>query len=296
MLLKNKSTLSFRRSCLWILFSVCMITGGSVLAWLYYKYILHTHASNDAYRIVAVVQTSPEQELLPNAYFAELLNLSTDHPDNLYRFNTNEARKKLLLSPLIKEATVKRIKPGTIYVDYIPRVPVAFLLDLSNTAIDKEGFLFPIKPFFTPKKLPEIYLGMQSKAMWGDCIKEKHSNLALSLMDYVTKHCCTKNRSLRRIDVSRAFDPSYGRREIVIIMEEQLERQTNDKPILFTCDWILRISPNEHFQQALDNYTMLGERIIKEQPIQKDKVVQRLKIVVDLRLPHLAYIQKDKGP
>lgn len=283
----------FKQACMWIILSVIVITGGCALAIVYYHHILKTHANNDAYHIVAIVQTSPDQELLQTVYLAELLDLSVDRPTNLYQFNIAEARNKLLMSPLIKEATVRRIKPGTVYVDYLSRQPVAFLLDYTNTAVDKEGFLLPFKPFFTPKRLPEIYLGLSNESLWGKSINNDQSKLAFAFVSYLNRHYCSENRRLKRVDVSRALEPSLGGREIVVIIEEQSERVQQGKSVLCVCNWILRISPDLDYRQALANYAVLRDHLmVKQQPIEDLSSIHYTTITLDLRLPQIAFIDR----
>ncbi len=42
------------------------------------------------------------------------------------------------------------------------RTPYAYIGEFANTAIDKEGYLFPFRPFFTPKNLPILYIGLNA--------------------------------------------------------------------------------------------------------------------------------------
>ena len=94
------------------------------------------------------------------------------------------------LSPLIKKASIKKIPPGTLYIEYQMRVPLAYLGDYTNTALDEEGYLFPFSPFFTPKKLPIIYLGLQQDdAQWGMTLKQDQ-RLQLAF-DLLKKHGVT---------------------------------------------------------------------------------------------------------
>ena len=156
--------LHLRKALLWILLSVFFITGSSAAALVYFQYVREKQKLDPANNIVAIVQTSSDVEGLRTVYLAELLNLSVDRPTNLYSFNSKEARQKLLSSPLIKDANVRKIRPGTCHVDYTLRKPIAFIGDYTNTAIDANGVVFPFKPFFTPKILPSLYLGEDEEA------------------------------------------------------------------------------------------------------------------------------------
>src|SRR5690606_28774117 len=115
-----------------------------------------------------------------------------DHPKNLYSFNTEEAVQKLLHLPVIKEAKIRKIRPGTIHVDYALRKPIAYLADYSNTAIDASGTIFSFKPFYTPKKLPEIYLGEEEEdkpLVWGNIVEGERKELAFALYELSSQYC-----------------------------------------------------------------------------------------------------------
>jgi len=276
----------------WILLNTICISGTAFLGWYYFQHDRQGRLHDPKFDLVAIVQTGPEKEVLKTEYLAELLDLSIDRPTNLYRFSTQEARSKLLASPLIKEAEVKKIAPGTVYIDYAIRKPVAFLSDYTNTALDAEGNLFPVKPFFTPKRLPEIYLGFdqdesiseewkgEGATPWGRQLKQSKAVLALSLLTLISKHCCSEKSHLRRIDVSRAFASAYGKRQIVIVMEDLI---SESEPAFSYYTRIMRLS-TENFRQDLANYLVLHERFINNVPEHK---------IIDLRLSSLAFLSSE---
>jgi hypothetical protein len=288
------------KALVWILVSVGLISGSAFFGVIYYQHIKELYGNDDQFRIVAVVQTTPEQESLKTVYLAELMDLSVDRPLNLYRFNGRDARRKLLASPLIKEARVKRIRPGTVYVDYSLRKPIAFLSDYTNTALDAEGFAFPFKPFFTPKRLPEIILGVPigeksvTNSIWGQQIKSKEMELALGLMQHLQKIGGIEASFVRSIDVSDAFATSLGQRQIVLVLEEQIEKNLNGKVIFQTLPQIVRLN-SEHYKQSLANYKILREEIGKQDDLVDTSVIKKLPTrIIDLRLPHLGYISSIK--
>jgi hypothetical protein len=289
-----------KKALLWIFFSALAVSGSTWLCFLYYQHVRDLHANDDTFKIVAIVQTSSQQEILKTVYLAELLDLSLDKPVNLYSFNTKDARRKLLSNPLIRQANVKKIRPGTVYIDYALRQPVAFLADFTNTAIDVDGYTFPFKPFFTPKKLPEIFLGLLERAevslnkekIWGESIKDKHMLLALSVLDYISTNYRLESLHIRRIDVSRAFAPSCGQRQIVIALEDQIEKEMNGKSILFILPRILRLSSKD-YEQGLANYKILRSELMKKSmPDSEGPIVKIPAVVIDLRLSNLAFMSK----
>lgn len=287
----------FKRACLILALSVVVTLGSVGMGWAYYRYIKDRHANNDAYRIVAIVQSCSSSEMLKTVYLAELLDLSIDRPTNLYRFNTKEGQSRLLASPLIKDASVKRVRPGTVFVDYVLRQPIAYLVDYTNTVIDDEGYLFPFKPFFTPKNLPEVYLGLSQnnnegavENIWGGTLNDKRLELALSLHKYITLNYSSDKTHVKRIDVSKAYAPSYGQRQITVVIEEQVERELPDggtSTVLLIFPRILRMS-TENFRQGLVNYEVLKPELLKREI--SVEMTRQKPVVIDLRLPQLGYI------
>lgn len=269
-----------------ILLITFIISGLPWITWISYSFYLSWRAQDPANKIVAILQKSPDKEALKTTYLAELLDLSYDHPKNLFNFNTHEAQKKLLQSPLIKTASVSKIAPGTVYIEYQARKPIAFLGDISNTAIDEEGILFPFKPFFTPKKLPEIYLGLhqmeeETPLFLGQAPSGRNIELALQILKFLPKEL-DNNLRVVKIDLSHTHSSSYGQREIVIILENQITTVENEggnaRPT-----WIyLRLNANDYLS-ALEHFRELQKSLISGQNKQPQ--------VVDLRIPHYAYLQ-----
>lgn len=280
------------------LIAYSMLAVGCVVGvgWGCYHYVREMHANNPAYRIVAIVQSSSVPEMLNTAYLAELMDLSVDAPVNLYRFSTKEALNKLLSSPLIQNAKVKKIRPGTVFIDYEMRRPIAFLSDINNAAVDSEGFVFPFKPFFTPKRLPEIVLGVKqlSDSIWGNKIQDERFTLACELLKYLSKHYYSTFTTITRIDVSKAYASSLGQRQIVVELDNRIEREHEGKSCLFVIPRILRLSTKD-YRQGLANYLNLYRYLEENQNLhskdEKSTVVHLPATIIDLRLPQLAFIK-----
>lgn len=207
-----------------------------------------------------VVQTGPQKEALKTPYLAEMIALSADRPVLAKHFDPQIAQQRLKLSPVIKKARVKVIKPDTVYIDYTVRQPCAWLYDFENIALDEEGVPFPIIPFFTPKKLPEIILGIQTFA-WNKPLKDEKADLALELL----KLMASQSLNVLRIDVTASSKPSLGQREVVVLVEESGFSK------------FLRLTP-KNFTQELGNYLELRKTLPPETQI------------IDLRIPQLAFI------
>lgn len=282
--------LSLHSALRWIFFITLCVTGSASLAVFYYRHLKAQRLQQPQYNIVALIQTTPDKERLKTIYLAELLGLSIDQPTNLFRLNINEARQNLLKSPLITTAKIKKILPGTLYIEYSLRKPFAYVIDFTNTVVDKAGVAFPFKPFFTPKKIPEIYLGLDKNDLeWGEQIKGVKIKVALYLIDFF-HHNLPESTSLVRVDVSHAFDDSYGNRQVVVMLEESLNLKMHSENIAFTIPHILRLSL-ENYKQEISNYLVL-------RPLMIDKGASKIKnqstplepLIIDLRISGLAYI------
>jgi hypothetical protein len=264
-------------------FSFCV--GGHAL-WKHYR----TNKLTDPhYRITSIIQTGPEKEALPTAYLTELLGLSLDHPTSLYALNLEEAEQKLLASPLIARAHCKRLPPSSLYIDYEVRKPIAYLADYQNTAIDADGHLFPAEPFLSPKQLPQLYLG-ETANRWQ--IAGPAFDLAKKVLAFLDTAPWTQGFRATRIDVSNAFAPSLGAREIVLFTEEEL---AHDGAVL-TFPKILRLSSKD-IEKQLSHFFSLRRAIMTDYEkqiagacLQDDgRYAPR---IIDLRIPQLAFVEK----
>jgi len=223
-----------------------------------YDWLFHPPPEMPHY-VCRIIQTGPQRKPLATPYLAELMNLSADKPTLWKEFDAGQAEKQILRSPVIREARVKAAKPDTVYIDYTVRKPVALLADFENMAFDEEGVVFPLTPFFSPKKLPEVYLGIK-RAQWG----KEVSGHAMSLAQDLLKQLAAFPLPVKRLDVSKAFASSLGRREVVMEVEGRL----------------LRLTP-KNFAQEVGNYVELHKELSKEAH------------VIDLRIPQLAFIENN---
>lgn len=302
--MKN-SKVQFNKAIIWILLSTFLVSGTAWMGWLYYHHVQHLRRQDPTYNIVAIVQTGPEKEVLKTVYLAELMGLSVDYPQNLYTFDTKNAVSKLLASPLIKGATIKRIRPGTVYIDYVVRQPVAYLADYTNTALDEEGYIFPFYPFFTPKKLPEIVVGLppfgtpgkgkeSAGGEWHRPLMGKEVPLAMQIIKAFNGNRLYESTVLKRVDVSKAYKASPGQREMVLMVEERMECHEGERSILCVFPRILRFNVAS-YQEQLDNYLILRSYLaIHPHPPLKfpegSPVVTASPLVIDLRIPDLAFL------
>jgi hypothetical protein len=284
--------------------STCLTLTLSTGAYLFWTHQKQYRLKDPKYKVVAMIQTGPEKEALKTSYLAEILGLANDVPLSLYSIDLKRAREKLLSSPLIAQAKVQRIPPGTLYVDYEVRKPVAWLADYQNTAIDAEGYLFPVAPFFAPKHLPEVYLGLpafgaeedslgRKGGQWLAPLKNRHLQLAYEILQFLEESPWKEGLRAKRIDVSNAFASSLGQREVIIFTEEELTTRQNGKEIVWVFPKILRLAPKEYTHQ-LGNFFALRKNMIEDYKRQLATARDSARFaprIVDLRIPQLAFVE-----
>jgi hypothetical protein len=215
----------------------------------------------------------------------------------------------LLACPLISEAKVKRVPPGTLYIDYSIRKPIACLADYQNIGLDRDGYIFPIAPFYSPKNLPEIYLGLPAFGLpadtqgraggeWQKPLQNKHLHLALEILHVLDEAPWREGMRLKRIDVSNAFAMSAGLREIVLFTEDELTFRENDREIVCLFPKILRL-PLKDYTQQLGNFLVLRRTMLEDyrrqlaQAHYSSSPVQFAPRIIDLRISQIAYVQNN---
>jgi hypothetical protein len=259
-----------------------------------------------ALTIQSLVQTGPQREGLKTEYLAELMGISADFPPLVSSFSVQEAEQKLLAFPLIAQAQVKLLKPNTLYVDYTVRQPIAWLGDYENVALDRAGYPFPFRPFFSPKNLPEIYLGLgpfgsQSEdllkptAQWGHPLTGKSAELAMTLLQLLGEPSIQELFTVKRIDLSKAFAESYGTREIVLFLEDVMLLENGEKTEEHIFPKILRLS-TKNYANELGNYLKLRPSLLEKERAQlkadpsRTEGLRHKEMVIDFRIPNLAFI------
>lgn len=234
--------------------SACLASG---------TYFYRLYQEKNACRVAGVpiqiiAQTGPEKEALKTAYLAELLGLSGDEKNQ--GIQEKVAEEKLLKSPVIQEANVKRLAPGILSIDYSLRKPYVFLADYENLALDREGHPFPFSPFYTPKNMPRLFLG-QRITQWN--IPVENRALAFEILEHLERKL--DFFQVESLDVTQAKHPSMGRREVILVLRSGEGKH------------YLRLTPLG-YQEELERYLLL-------QPLNGNRII-------DLRLPKLAFIKE----
>lgn len=290
-----------KKTIVWILGSFFSIVLVFFIAKILWEKQIEKSCKNPFYNAAFICQTSPQKGLLRSDYFAEVLGLSQDFPVSLYQLDCKECEKKLLASPLIQKVKVKKRFPNTLYIDYEVRRPIAKIADYRNTAIDKEGYLFPLSPFLSVKEIPEIYLGLpafgamedsfgRKGGKWNEPLKDRYIQLAFDLLVFLKDAPWKEGLKIKKIDVSNAFATTLGTKEIVITTEEELIFGEG-KVALFPK--LLRLSPKDYPQQ-ISSFFLLRRHMENDYRKQIAHLKDSTRFsprIIDLRIPHLAFVE-----
>jgi hypothetical protein len=271
---EQEKKLSFKKAFLWILFSTILISGTTSLFILYYFHFREIQLHDKRYNILSIIQTGKNKERLSTEYLAEILELSSDTNSNLFGYQIDAATKRLINSPLIKSAKVHKVKPDSLSIEYTLRTPLYCLKDYSNTGIDADGVLIPLKPFFENYQLVEVCLGnLEFNSLWGEKIPAELLKPVFEISEEINHLSLLNNFEIRRIDVSRLNAPSLGDRQIILVCNEIRSGNV----------WYFRLRESDLPQQLL-SFAIFFQSQYQKNETPKSKVI-------DLRLPNLAFIQ-----
>ncbi len=305
---KNKKTAKIApfKALYWILTSIFFVTGSAAVGLFFFTRWQNRQKTDPKYLITTIVQTGPKKNVLTSEYLSEVMDLSRDRPAHQFKFDVKRAERALLGSPLIKQAKVSLMKPNTVYVDYTVRKPLAWIFEYDNIAIDAEGYLFPVYPHFSPKQLPELYLGLEpfgksvpvgekGPGQWNVPLKGKYVKLGIDLLKR------TRNLNVRRIDVSNAYAATLGSREIVVYVEDEILVTQAQKEHLCIFPRLVRLSTKNHLKE-LSNFLELRDNLLENE---KDELIVSSDApfiyslplqVIDLRIAGMGVIETVKKP
>ncbi len=221
-----------------------------------------------AYEIQYLAQTGPVKEALKTAHLEELLQLSSDNPHNLFAYSLTDGENLLMQSVLFEKVKLIREPENTLLVDYVARDPVAYLSDYLNLVIDNNGVVFPLLPYYTPKVLPKVYLGIQIEPFESGQLEDSKWDVAKEILRFF-QSIKNKDLKLEKIDTSLIRAQSLGKREIIVVVHETFgEKQYQH---------FLRLNSDDYIQ-GIEHYLTL-----KKLSLSQD-------LVIDLRLLPDAYL------
>ncbi|NGX27836.1 MAG: hypothetical protein K940chlam1_00005 [Candidatus Anoxychlamydiales bacterium] len=287
--------LKLSQAFFWIILSTIIFSSFNFFVFFQIKKYKQNKYKDEKYNIKKIYQSN--QVSLDVNYLSELMHLSTDNPTNIFLFDEVKAQKKLLSSPLIIDANIKKNKPDCLSLDLKIRHPKALLYDYDNIAIDEEGFIFFLKPFFNNLDLPSVYLDL-GRFSGLKKIEKKEATLALDILQKLQTSGFSDLAKIKLLDTSRAFIRSYGKREVLLQIDEQINAYKDQKNVKLVFPTILRLSQNNLLEQ-ISNYISLREKILKDYENQlkhisdpsQDVVTFKPK-TIDLRISKLAFIDQ----
>jgi len=222
--------------------------------------------ADECYMITTIVSRSHTSDIVAPSVFAEFLDLSCDAPTNLYTFSPRGALSRLKALDAFSRVKVRRVRPGIVIIDYTLRTPLAKLADYENRAIDATGaHIFPLYPFFSPKKLPELYLGSS---------EPERLKLALEVLGKAGEAICWPFR-IKALDVSGRF-AGGANREIILSVEEEKSQGAKT--------YVLRLDGKD-WQDGLERFFALTPTL-DSLPKNGDDVAAPS--VIDLRVARIA--------
>lgn len=244
---------------------------------------------NTKYNINKILQKKGKK--LPSMYLAEILELSKDSKKNIFLFDIKKEEEKLEKNPFIKKAFIRKIKPSSLYIDYILREPLALIADFENVATDREGYIFFVQPFIKKKNIPKIYLGekdlFKKKDLFEKPLKNKKLKIALDILKNV-------DLNIKLIDMSSAFLKSLGKREIILKIENLILASKEDKNIKFIFPIFVRLNVKD-YKKCLSNFYLLNRKMIEDYKKQvkikgsREKIKYSVKCI-DMRINNLAFV------
>jgi len=269
-----KKRLPFAKAILYIVLSLVIVALLATGGYRGYRHYRRYISSSPKFAIKEIAQSSGTSERLSTSYLSETMGLSSNVPTQLTTFNVYKAKERLSQSPMIKYAHVKKRRPGMLAIRYLMRTPIALLGDIYNGALDEEGVVFPLSPYYAPKKLPELYLG-EEVDRFGKHIQTPKMLTAFDVLSLLKETVSVHDFEIESIDVSQISHPSLGRRAIVVVISSEFSRH------------YIRLHYKQ-YEQSIANYLeMQGELFFQERESYQDKKIEK---IIDLRIPGYAYV------
>lgn len=95
---------------------------------------------------------------LSSLLFAELLDLSVDRPRFLQDFSTRQAESLLQQTEVFSSVLVEKASDTKgIIVSYSLHRPIGYVGNATNLLFNREGQVFPCRPFFPVLNLPKVF-------------------------------------------------------------------------------------------------------------------------------------------
>lgn len=213
--------------------------------WLFYKHLMQKKRLDPIYIVTTIESKTEGDEILRPEIIAEWLNLSVERKVNLYAIDLRKAAALLKKQMIVRKVAVTRKPPSVLAIEAEIRKPVAFVGERSNIALDKEGNVFPFHPFYTPKKLPKLYIG-----------KKENFTIAQKVLEWFIEKGLLE--SVDSIDVRSAKALSLGEREVVVVISGRYGR-LNPEALDEGLERFMRLS---HLKEAVIDLRVEGMALV----------------------------------
>lgn len=294
----KRKPLPIRQSILLILKSIIWVSGtawGLVFAWKG----LQAYIKGQQFLAKYVVQTGPQKEALPTALLVEVMELSSEPWIALPSINVELLEKKLLHCPVIESASVSKLAPNKLYVDYGLREPLAYLADVPGVALNDKGVLFATKPYLKQELLPTVYLGKFLDPYWELLRKEQWVEagalgpLRLSVEVVEALKEMVEPSEILLVDVSKSEELAFGKAELVVCLQDTLPN-THAYALTPGAELAvvryLRLDP-KRWKEALRQYQLMRPSLWAHEGQIRREGKQLKNMTIDFRLESLAYLR-----
>ncbi len=263
------------------------------------RYLEKKNTFRNIVPITKITQTGPEKEVLKTEFFAEILGLSVDVPTTKENFPLKKAYAILHQHPLIRSALIKFHGNDTLYIDYETKKPYAYVGNFDNLAMDREGSIFPVKPFIKQFRLPSILFPeeeMVKLTTWQSKIDSLSFHVAMDIIEFFFNECLTSRFWISQIDVSRIGLNNCGKKEIILSIENEMTGMHFPKGAVIS-PHIVRL-PTKDYIAACTNYLSLRENLLKKEANISlnfgEAHVENIQLptkIIDLRIPNLGFVK-----
>jgi len=255
-----------RKYILLSMFLVVLLFVLILASYTIYQFLGNRKYSGEDYRLKKIIAKTSSTYELPLDHLEGFLGLE----DKVYygEFNGTELSEKLRSSPVVASAEVRIVKPDIIFIKYSCFEPLAYVLDIDNSAIDSTGTIFPVYPYYTPKKIPELFLGISDILEWKDKLNGAKIDLALYILSFLSQEDDYSDVDILALDVSGLSSSLAAERQIILklLVDDKIN--------------ILRLDANNYLK-GLGHYLSIRSHLTK---------LNYSNITIDLRFDEMAFV------
>lgn len=191
------------------------ITTFALLAVFAYYWMQHAYKKKEG-KVISCSFTSYGAFAAPEVELCKLIADPYKATIDSYKIREYEAR--LASSPMIKWASLKK-RGSNVAFHYELRKPLFELVDYENIAIDQEGVLFPLYPFYHAANRVKLVLGCkEDKARLGVATNQPRFALAVHIYELL-EQTLPSNVRIQLIDTSLSDAMSLGQRKVIVELQ-----------------------------------------------------------------------------